>query len=144
MMVFVQHVVKINLKTYYYLFIMKNKVLMSENDIDIIKDHVMEKYNKDLVSYEKALSSIDKIYDIIYKIVIFNKKNSKNLSDDEFVYIYDLNCKLECLEEDFENHIYNPNYSTNLNTRDKVYTYRKNMVDEIKNNLTIIINNFSI
>ncbi len=107
---------------------------MINTDMDIVKDVIIEKYIENFKTHEKVLSCIDEIYKVLYKIVEFNKKINKDLDDNEFEYIYDLNSKLEMLEEDFENHIYDPNYSKNLNDREKVYMYRRNMVYEIKNN----------
>ena len=119
---------------------MKNKILILDNNIDMIndtmKDTVIDKYTSQFETYEKPLLCINEIYDVINKIIIFNKKVNIDLTDDEFEYIYDLNSKLEILEELFENYIYN---TTNLDTRLKVYTYRINMVNDIKNKLSNII-----
>ena len=119
---------------------MKNKILILDNNIDMIndtmKDTVIDKYTSQFETYEKPLECINEIYDVIHKIIIFNKKVNIYLTDDEFEYIYDLNSKLEILEELFENYIYN---TTNLDTRLKVYTYRINMVNDIKNKLNNII-----
>ncbi len=113
---------------------------------NIIKDITTQKYIEEFQNHEKALESINKIYQTIFEIVIFNKDINEHLENSEFEYIYDLRSNLEILEEDFENHIYDPNFSDNLNTIEKVYTYRKKMVDDIKNKLNIIINkkNFNI
>lgn len=118
---------------------MKNNLLIIGNNVDIIKDNITEKYLQEFKYQENVLKCINDIYCVIYKLVIFNKKIDKDLNDDEFEYIYNLNSQLESLEEDFENYIYDPNYSKNLNTKDKVYMYRKNMINDIKNNLNIII-----
>ena len=122
---------------------MKNKVLIVDNNIDIIKDTVIGEYTNQFKSHEKSLECIDNIYDIIYKIIMFNKKVNIDLTDEEFEYIYDLNSKLEILEELFENYIYN---TKNLDIKEKVYRYRINMINEIKNKLKNIIHkkNFSI
>jgi hypothetical protein len=121
---------------------MKNRLLNLDNDIDIIKDTVkdtiIDKYTSQFNSHEKSLECIciNDIYNVIYDIVLFNKEINIDLTDDEFEYIYDLNSKLEILEELFENYIYN---KSNLDTRIKVYTYRINMINEIKNKLYNII-----
>lgn len=122
---------------------MKNKVLILDNNIDIIKDTVIGEYTNQFKSHEKSLECIDDIYNVIYKIIMFNKKVNIDLTDEEFEYIYDLNSKLEILEEIFENYIYN---TKNLDIKEKVYSYRINMINEIKNKLNNIIHkkNFSI
>ena len=126
---------------------MKNKVLNLHNDLDIvsetIKDSVVEKYINQFKSYDKSLECINNMYNTIYKIIIFNKKIDKNLTDEEFEYIYELNSNLEILEELFENSVYN---TENLNTKEKVYTHRINMINDIKNTLNNIIHkkNFNI
>ena len=122
---------------------MKNKVLIVDNNIDIIKDTVIGKYTNQFKSHEKSLECIDDIYNVIYKIILFNKKVNIDLTDEEFEYIYDLNSKLEILEELFENYIYN---TKDLDIKENVYRYRIKMINEIKNKLNNIVHkkNFSI
>ena len=119
---------------------MKNNILMLDNNVNLLRDIITSKYIDQFKNNKNAKKSINDIYDIICDITFFNKPVSENLTEDEFQYIYDLNSQLEYLEEEFENYIYNPNYSKNLNTKEKVFNFRKLMINEMKNNLNIIIN----
>jgi hypothetical protein len=119
---------------------MKNNILILDNNINLLRDIITSKYLDDFKTNKRAKDCINDIYEIICDIIYFNKPVSEDLTEDEFQYIYELNSKLEYLEEEFEHYIYNPNYSKKLNTKEKVFNYRKIMIKEMKNNLNIIIN----
>ena len=119
---------------------MKNNNKIYKYNIDFLKDSITSKYVKDLENNKYAIEKVNEIYNLLLDLVKFNKEINPDITDDEFEYIYQINCKLENIVEEFENSIYEPNTNKKLDSREKVYNYRKIMIDNIKYNLNFFIN----